>query len=643
MPGSLRLLVIEDTEEDYILLTRELRRLGYVPDTLRVYTAETVEEAIKSGWDIVISDWSMPTLNGLDAYRIVRASDPDVPFIIVSGTIGEDVAVDALRAGVDDFMVKGRFARLGPAIERARNSAALRRRQRAADLELERQRRETERSERLLRIVLDSVPDGVIVVNREGTLLTTNPAARQLLGLASDASFDVLLASWHVFRADRVTPVTRDELPLVRALAGEIVDREQLVLQRIQDGTSHQLSVSARPLQDPTGSSGAIAVFRDVSREIATQEQLMISDRMASVGLLAAGVAHEINNPLAAVTANIDMLASSLPPGGIKAEDTVELREMAEDARVAADRVRQIVRDLKIFSRHEDSGDKAVDIRRTLESTLRMAWNEIRHRAKLVKELPETPLVRGSESRLGQVFLNLLVNAAQAIPEGSADKHMIRVSTRLEGNHVVVEVGDTGAGMSAETQRRLFTPFFTTKPQGEGTGLGLAISYRIVTNLGGTIDVTSAPQRGTTFRVRLPVAADPTAEEVAPATASAPSRRGRILVVDDETMICTTIRRMLSRDHDVHTTTRAVEALDRVRAGETFDVILCDLMMPQMTGIELHAALASLGLADRIVFLTGGAFTPGARQFLDQVPNLRIEKPFDAQHLRAIVNDRLRG
>jgi CheY-like chemotaxis protein len=191
--------------------------------------------------------------------------------------------------------------------------------------------------------------------------------------------------------------------------------------------------------------------------------------------------------------------------------------------------------------------------------------------------------------------------------------------------------------------KRLFTPFFTTKPIGVGTGLGLSICHRIVTALGGEISAESVSGKGSTFRVAL-LPAIPTEErpETAPAVSRA-LRRGRILVVDDESMIALVVRRTLSADHDVTVSRHGREALERFNAGERFDVILCDLMMPEMTGMDLHAALldAAPDQAQRMIFITGGAFTSRARAFLDQVPNLRIEKPFEAVSLRAIVNDRV--
>ncbi|MBI5495633.1 MAG: response regulator [Deltaproteobacteria bacterium] len=528
MGKPLRMLIVEDVEADALLVVRELTRGGFAVTYDRVDDAPAMSAALdRQAWDVVVSDYSMPRFSAPAALALVRERNLDIPFIIVSGTVGEETAVDAMRAGAHDIMSKGRFARLVPAIERELRDAGL--------------------------------------------------------------------------RAER----TR------------------------------------------------------------MHEQLLVSDRMASVGTLAAGVAHEINNPLAALIANLDITVAAVSrltdearracldgAGGAAATAYQSmaqlLREVDEplrDAREAADRVRLIVRDLKVFSRADEEHRGAVDVRRVLESTLRMATNEIRHRAQLVKDFGDVPPVEGNEARLGQVFLNLVVNAAQAIPEGHAHSNEIRVVTRPDGHgHVVVEVRDTGAGMAEAVLPRIFDPFFSTKPMGVGTGLGLAISHRIVTGLGGRIEVESRVGKGTVVRTILPVARGAPAEGPAPVASTPPGRRGRILVVDDERALATAIRRMLAPDHDVETVIRARDAMDLVARGERFDMVLCDLLMPEMTGMDLHAewTRTAPGHAESLVFMTGGAFTPRAREFLNRVSNPRLEKPFDAAQLRALVHGLLR-
>lgn len=387
-----------------------------------------------------------------------------------------------------------------------------------------------------------------------------------------------------------------------------------------------------------------IGIITDTTEARRLQAQLMVSDRMASVGTLAAGMAHEINNPLTAVIANLEFIAESLGAMGPQPSAAWLLGEIngpLEDAREGAQRVRLIVRDLKVFSRSPaDEPNEAVDVKAVMESSLRMAWNEIRHRAQLVKHYGVVPGVEANEARLGQVFLNLLVNAAQALPEGRADHHEIAVTTRLEGDSVVIEVSDTGAGIPPAIIGRIFDAFFTTKAVGVGTGLGLAICHRIVTDMGGTLTVQSEVGKGTTFRVSLPVARDQESVPTAPLRpAPVAGRRGRILVVDDEPIVLHIVTRVLSKEHEVVGLSTAAEALARCASGETFDLILCDLMMPDMTGMDLHRELSRVAAeqANKMIFLTGGAFTELARRFLTDPPKEQIEKPFDAANLRAIV------
>ncbi len=279
----------------------------------------------------------------------------------------------------------------------------------------------------------------------------------------------------------------------------------------------------------------APAVALALLMTIASEAQLLMADRLVSVGALAAGVAHEINNPLATVIANLDMAQDEVK--ALPAEHvSIDLRDELADASEAADRVRQIVRDLRMFSRAEEDRRGPVDLRTVLESSLRLTWNEIRHRARLVKLFDHVPPVEANEARLCQVFLNLVLNAAQAIPEGRAAENQIRVILRSEGTHsVAVEVTDTGCGMSAEAQRHVFTPFFTTKTRTVGTGLGLTTSQRIVTALGGELRFASTEGVGSTFTVILPLAqgsakaASPAAIQTGPVPPG-----GRPLVVDED-------------------------------------------------------------------------------------------------------------
>lgn len=478
----------------------------------------------------------------------------------------------------------------------------------------------------LLDAVLEAAPDRVFHVGLDGTILFANRAnaPEQLVGtniFEGSSGFGTALRE----AFDRVVATGQPD-GFEASLIGP-------------SGQPIWYSTRIGPITEAGKVTSVVLVSRDVSENKQTEMHLMVADRMASVGTLAAGVAHEINNPLASVIANLDMAIQDIE-GVAPTSLPGELADELADARHAADRVREIVRDLKIFSRSEEETRGPVDVEAVLDSTLRMAWNELRHRARIVKTYGKVPTVDGNESRLGQVFLNLIINAAHAIPLGNYERNQIRVTTSLDARgNVVVTVADTGSGIAPEVRPRLFTPFFTTKPVGVGTGLGLAISHKIVTQYGGSLTYETEVGKGTAFRVTLPVAShavEPRKSGPVPVTTT---RRGRVLVVDDEEALAQAMRRSLAADHEVAAVHSARAALDLLEAGQRYDVILCDLMMPQITGMDLHAAVAALdpAQADRMVFVTGGAFTPSAREFLDEIPNRRIEKPFDLKALRNLV------
>jgi PAS domain S-box-containing protein len=390
-----------------------------------------------------------------------------------------------------------------------------------------------------------------------------------------------------------------------------------------------------------------VGTVQDVTERKQVEARLTIADRMASIGTLASGVGHEINNPLTCVLSNLDLLAEELGEifGGAPSMRIRELATLVAEAREGGERVRTIVRGLKAFSRVEDAQPALLDVRKILEVAAGMASNEIRHRARLTKQLGEVPLIEGDETRIGQVFVNLLLNAAQAIPEGNAEAHEIRLVTRTDAaGRAVIEVRDTGPGMSPEVLARVFDPFFTTKPIGVGTGLGLSICHGILAALGGQITAQSEPGKGAVFQVTLPAAGSAKVESEAPTSSAAPwKKRGRLLIVDDDAMVGKTLARIL-RAHDVTVLTDAREVRAHLAQGERFDLILCDLMMPEMTGMDLHAELSRTApeLIDRMIFITGGAFTPTAAEFLERVPNVRVDKPFEAKTLQALVQRLLR-
>jgi PAS domain S-box-containing protein len=500
------------------------------------------------------------------------------------------------------------------------------------------QRRAAEAALKYQAELLANISDAVMAFTPQGVLRAWNRAAETIYGYSAG---EVVGQS--------VEALLKTELPGGLPAALQTVCERGLfrgeVRQSRKDGTALEIETTMVALRSEGGPvTGYAAVNRDITEHRRLQAQLLLADRMASVGTLAAGVAHEINNPLAYVLANVAYALEEMRESR-DAELFSDAIAALEEARDGAGRMREIVRDLKTFSRSDDETRGLIEVDRVLQSAVNMVRNEIKHRARLSAVFGPTPRVEGNDSRLAQVFVNLLVNASQAIPEGDANSNQIAVSTRTgPDGRAIIEIRDSGAGIPKVILGRIFDPFFTTKPVGEGTGLGLAICHNIVSAMGGQIEVESEIGKGSLFRILLPSARCVPSEAVhAEAPDTAAGERRRILVVDDEPMVCRSVSRILSGAHEVVISSGAREALGRLGAGEHFDLILCDLMMPEMTGMDLYERLRSdwPDAATRIAFLTGGAFTSVARTFLEKVSRPCIEKPFEPQALRKVVTEML--
>ncbi len=548
------------------------------------------------------------------------------------GEEGEALVVIVLRDVTDEIALRDALRSAGEAaIQRLEQESA--------------QRREAEgvraRLEGELQQLLGTIPE-IAIVHRDGRIVHVNDVAVLTLGhrahsdLVGRLLLDLADPAARGMLAERMRgpgPTDPAPAPAIRLMR--------------RDGSFAEIELVAMPIVFQ-GQPAQLMLGRDATERRTLEARLVMTDRLASLGTLAAGVAHEINNPLAYVTSNLELLTEELRVLAGQIPDSTTLREMGamvSDARQGAERVTKIVVDLKAFSRAGREERGPVELRGVLEQAIKMTWNEIRHRARLTRDWKPVPLVDADEARLGQVFINLLLNAAQAIPEGHVDENAIDVSTSTDGEgRAVVEITDSGKGIPPALRSRIFDPFFTTKPVGVGTGLGLSICHGIVTSFGGEISVQPGPRRGTTFRVALPGMV--TQPSVAPQESAPPLSargRGRVLIIDDDVLVGVGLRRLLSREHDVTLATSGEQGLEMVRAGPAFDVILCDLMLPDLTGMDLHAEVrrSMPGQAERFVFMTGGAFTAAAREFLDKIPNRRFDKPFQAEAVRALVRQLL--
>lgn len=506
-------------------------------------------------------------------------------------------------------------------------------------------------SEARYRAYVDLAPTAVFVADAQGRYVDVNPAACALLGYTHDELCALSIPA--------ILPAGTP-LKSFRKLKTHGSVREDRVLVR-KDGSRVHVDLAAAKLDDDR----LMAFCSDITERKQLQLQLAQADRMASVGLLAAGVAHEINNPLSYVLYNLETLAEELPElvettvlllqalGKARADEvlgeaaqrcTAEWLEgfvsQAEQATEGAGRVRDIVKDLKTFARVDDERVVPVSVNAVLDSALSMAFNEIKYRARVVKDYGDLPMLLANDGKLAQVFLNLLINACHAIEEGKVEQNEICLRSRTEDKQICIEIRDSGCGIAQERLDAVFDAFYTTKEIGVGSGLGLTICQNLMQAMGGTISLESEPGRGTSAWVRLPIESPRRAPPVTSGRTPAATRRCHILVIDDEPNIGRVVTRMLAK-HDVEAVTSGREAKERLAADQSYDMIICDLMMPDLTGMDLHSWLTQEQptLAERMVFVTGGAFTPHARQFLDAVANARVEKPFTATTIRRVLQD----
>jgi PAS domain S-box-containing protein len=506
-------------------------------------------------------------------------------------------------------------------------------------------------AEESLRALLDSANDGTIV-HRDGVVIWVNRRGAELLGNKDAASYAGTRVSDIVAQQHRDVIAAR----VAEAARGNSPRPFRHTLSRA-DGTEVEIVTHTQPTVFE-GRPALITYARDVTAERALEEQLRGADRLTALGRLAAGVGHEINNPLTFVIGNAQRALDGVKSGAPRKELEACLEEVLE----GAERVRNIVSDLKVFSQKSSDEQSPVDVQRVLDACLRMAAAEIRSRARVSRVYDEVPAAFANEARLAQVFVNLLVNAAHAIPEGDAQKNSITVVTAHDPPFVVVSVTDTGGGIKPEHIDHVFEPFYTTKEDGLGTGLGLSISRQLVLSWGGRIELTSDVGKGTRVCVWIPVAngarasQEPALARPVPTTAASSSseqtartepKRARVLVVDDEEPLGRLIRTILSA-HEVTIATSGRDALARLERADAYDLVLCDLMMPDLTGMDLYETVqkAHPKLSQRIIFMTGGAFTPRAVAFLERIREAGlpcVEKPFRVDDLVTLVDERLRG
>ncbi|MCR9160214.1 MAG: response regulator [Nannocystaceae bacterium] len=627
----MRTLLVEDDAAQRTRLHTVLAELG-----LEVESHERAERALmehaRQPFDLFVIDWVLPEMDGLQLCRKIRSMPGgDKPYVLV--VTGRDAPEDlaaVLDAGADDYIAKP----LHVALLQTRVRIALRRL--ASDARHRAAQEALARSEADFGRVIERSPLGV-VAERAGVIVYANAAAGRTFGtspraLCGTAMVDLAQPEYRHVVARRSARFERTQVP---------PPAMEMDLRRVDGGVCVVRCIPATSAVYQ-GQRALFTILEDITQQRQLQASLQQADRLASVGSMAAGVAHEINNPLAYAITNLELMQEALQAAGDRVDPALRKRlsQIIVDALDGSERVRRIVGDLKRFSRtEEDEPDRAVDVHGVLDVAVDISRSEIKHRACLVRAFDEVPAIRGNEGRLTQVFVNLLVNAAHAITEDKEDGRIELSTTVGDEGTVDIVVRDNGEGIPSEIIDRIFDPFFTTKPQGMGTGLGLSICHGIVTKLGGRLAVQSKMGEGTEVTVSLPpdLQADSGVARKATRVHSANTPAMRILVVDDEPLVCEGIKRAL-RAHEVTITSSGRDAVELCESAE-FDLVLCDVMMPEVSGMDVYSRVRRERpeMTQRFVFMTGGAFTASARAFLESIDNEQIIKPFSLRELRSLV------
>ena len=630
MAVPIRLLLIEDSEDDAQLLLRELARGGYQPAHERVATEAGLAAALdRQEWDLVIGDHSMPGFSGIAALLLVRGRGLDVPFICVSGTITEDMAVAAMKAGASDWVSKGQLKRLVPAVDRelreARGRAAL---------------RATEASYGTL---VEHAPVGIYRSNPDGRFLTVNAALVHLLGYGSADEVLLLNMSQDVYAdpAERQRLVDRD------TYTDREYDEVEATWKR-KDGRLLTVQLSVRAIRNAAREVEYYETFvRDLTEQRRLQTQLVQSQKMEAVGRLAGGIAHDFNNLLTVITTSCDLLREDMGPDDPKREDVDQVRQ-------AADGAAALTRQLLAFSRQQVLAPQIVNLGDVVFGVERMLRRVIGEDVDLVTVLdPESGAVKADVGQLEQVLMNLAVNARDAMPTGG--KLTIEIANvehdpdyareqeaAAVSRFVMLAVSDTGTGMDEATKARIFEPFFTTKELGKGTGLGLATVYGIVRQSGGFIWVYSEPGLGTTFKIYLPQV-DAVAEGSAASDAPSASRRGTetVLLVEDAAAVRSVIHEALARQgYAVLDAPHGAEAL-RIAASHAgpIHLLLTDVVMPGLSGRQLADQLAAVRPETKVLYTSGHTDDAVVRHGVLESGIAYLQKPFTVDGLARKVRE----
>jgi PAS domain S-box-containing protein len=627
---TLRVLIVDDSVDDALLLRRELRRGGYETAVRRVDDLAALAGALaEAEWDLVLCDYVIPGLDILDALRVVRQSGRDLPFIIVSGRVGEDEAATALKAGAHDFVTKERLSRLVPAIERELREADDRARRRQAEQAL----RESEERYRLL---VESIQDyAICLLDRSGRVSSWNGGAERIFGYTEPE-----IADCHVGRLFRSLDGTQELPNQILDAAARVGAYESEVWCTHKDGSALLASVLVTAVRDADSTlRGFTLVSRDITEQMRVAEERMQSQKLEVIGRLAGSVAHDFNNLLTIISGFTELLAQSVEP-----DETSQI--YLDEISKATDQATSLTQQLLAFGRRQLLQPRVIDVNEIVAGMETMLRRLIGENIELRVRLDASPgSIRADTVQIQQALLNLVINARDAMPGGgtiSVSTGNLRESAdEAAGLQVTLVVADTGQGMDAQTLARIFEPFFTTKEVGKGSGLGLATVDGIVAQSGGRITVASTPGQGTTFTILLPSTTDlppgaSTAEAAGPPTGSE-----TILLVEDEPALRRLSRRVLAQFG--YTVMEAPNGEEGLRLAEAYrgpiHLVLTDVVMPRLNGRDLAERVMSSHPESKILFMSGYTDDAVVQHGVVTQEVALLRKPFTPYALAARVRD----
>jgi PAS domain S-box-containing protein len=618
-------LLVEDNPGDARLILELLGEVqGQAFDLERVDRLDgAIARLARTGVDVVLLDLGLPDSQGLDTFIRARREAPNEPIVVISGLDDERVALEAVRSGAQDYLVKGRIegqllARvLRYAIERKRGEEALRAR------------------EAHYRTILENIGDGVLITDRQGRYLDVNPRACEVTGYPREELL-------RLNTTDTYLPEERaGVLPRLAEIARSgSASYERSLLRK--DGAVITVDVNARAL--PAGN--LLATLRDVTDRKRLEEQLRQAQKMEAVGRLAGGVAHDFNNVLTAIFGYADLLTEEFPAGSPARQDLEEIRK-------AATRASALTRQLLAFSRQQVLAPVVLSVNDLVEDVdkmlRRLLGEDVELRVTLARDAGNA---RADPGQLQQVIMNLVVNARDAMPTGgkllieTADAELTEQYAELHqqvipGPYVMLAVSDTGVGMDAQTKARIFEPFFTTKEKGKGTGLGLSTVYGIVKQSGGYIWVYSESGHGTTFKVYLPRVDAPAEPQAPPREATTLTGTETILLAEDDEILRPLTKGLLAKlGYTVLDAESAEQALAVAGARQgLIHLLVADVVMPGGSGRELARRLAQSRPETRVLYVSG--YTDDAIVHHGMLePGLKfLQKPFTPAALARKVRE----